>query len=255
MTSSASFCSRNTRASTVLRANGSALLIERGAITRSERGRALQNSTWPSARSAEPSASPANARTSPEMTRPLQVPQTPLRQEKGTSRPARWAASSTDSFGSQGKWNSLSATAIWNVIATRSLHPPLEGEGRTPERSEGERGGVSFRGQGSPHPGSHLALLDASPTLPLQGRVKRARGNGASQRQRHQRVDARGIAHRDTPGEFQIGPHGAIGVEIKAGREDAGLAVVHDAHHHERRLALGLVAAVLQDVRQTEDVT
>src|SRR6266550_1825914 len=27
----------------------------------------------------------------------------------------------------------------------------------------------------SPHPGSHLATLDVSPTLPLQGRVKRAR--------------------------------------------------------------------------------
>jgi hypothetical protein len=35
----------------------------------------------PCAPSAAPSASPAKARTSPETTRPLQVPQTPLRQD------------------------------------------------------------------------------------------------------------------------------------------------------------------------------
>ena len=53
---------------------------------------------------------------------------------------------------------------------------------------------------------------------------------------------------------FRSLPDGAIGVEIEAGRENVALAVVHDAHHHERRLALGLVAAVLHDVRQAEDV-
>src|SRR6185312_13633939 len=117
ITSSASFCRRNTRASTVLRANGSALAIERGAMTRSERGRALQNSTWPSARSAGPSASPAKARTSPATTRPLQVPQTPLRHENGISRPARCAASSTDSLLSQGNRYAVSATETWKAIA------------------------------------------------------------------------------------------------------------------------------------------
>ena len=58
MTSSAILLIRNTRASSVLRANGSALVMLRGSITRSERGRAWQNSTWPEARSAAPSASP-----------------------------------------------------------------------------------------------------------------------------------------------------------------------------------------------------
>ena len=40
---------RNTRAVTIFRAKGSVLLMERGAITRSERGRALQKRTWPAA--------------------------------------------------------------------------------------------------------------------------------------------------------------------------------------------------------------
>src|SRR5689334_7704660 len=130
MTSEASRCSRNTRAATVLRANGSALLIERGAMTRSERGRALQNSTWPSDRSAAPNASPAKARTSPEITRPLQVPHTPLRQENGISRPARWAASSTDSFGSQVKLNSEFWTETSNAIdLQRQRHERIDARG------------------------------------------------------------------------------------------------------------------------------
>ena len=44
------------------------------------------------------------------------------------------------------------------------FHPPLQGEGRSSERSEDERGGVAE--VPTPHPGSLR-----SPTLPLQGRV------------------------------------------------------------------------------------
>ena len=58
-----------------------------------------------------------------------------------------------------------------SCLAHRTQLPPSPGGGGSP--SEARRGGVKilaglFR---SPHPGSHLAPLDASPTLPLQGRV------------------------------------------------------------------------------------
>src|SRR5476651_1553990 len=64
-------------------------------------------------------------------------------------------------------------TTSCSAFSAKSDSPALEGEGR--ERSE--RGGVSFPylHKSSPHPGSHLATLDVSPTLPLQGRVKRVR--------------------------------------------------------------------------------
>src|SRR5262249_9430773 len=162
--------------SVVLRAKGSALPMLRGAMTRSERGLVLQNSAWPSARSAGLSASPAKARVSPETTRPLQVPHTPLRHENGMSRPARCAASSTDSCGSQENRYSLSATVTLKAIAL--------------------------------------------------------------QRQRQERIDPRRVADHETLGEFQIVARGAHHVEVDAGREHAGFAVVHDARHHERRFGL-----------------
>ena len=71
-----------------------------------------------------------------------------------------------------GQWRQASAVVgeLDRNGAAYSLHPPLEGEGR--ERSE--RGGVNLHAMKfSPHPGSHLATLDASPSLPLQGRVRR----------------------------------------------------------------------------------
>jgi hypothetical protein len=46
--------------------------------------------------------------------------------------------------------------------------------------------------------------------------------------------------------EFQIVARGANHVEIDAGREDVGLAVVHDAGHHERCLGLDFAAAFLR---------
>src|SRR6266498_3198208 len=48
-----------------------------------------------------------------------------------------------------------------------AAHPPLEGEGRPPERSGGGRGGVTLRVTLRVHP-TPLASLA---TLPLQGRV------------------------------------------------------------------------------------
>src|SRR4051794_41420606 len=43
------------------------------------------------------------------------------------------------------------------------------------QRRQAGWGGLSLLSTNrSPHPGSHLATLDVSPTLPLQGRVKRA---------------------------------------------------------------------------------
>jgi len=47
-------------------------------------------------------------------------------------------------------------------------YPPLQGEGRSPQRSEGERGGV-LCGAASPPPGALRA-----PTSPLQGEVDKA---------------------------------------------------------------------------------
>src|SRR3954470_18185643 len=130
ITSSARRCRRNTRASVVLRANGSALPIERGAMTRSERGRVLQNSAWPSARSAGLSASPAKARVSPETTRPLQVPHTPFLQEKGISRPARCAASSNDSFGSQGnRYSEFSTVTLKAIVLQRQCQQRVDPRG------------------------------------------------------------------------------------------------------------------------------
>jgi len=63
--------------------------------------------------------------------------------------------------------------------AAHSLHPPLEGEGRRRAIAR-RRGGVTF-GHFPIHPTpARISLsLDASPTLPLQGRVKRARGRGS----------------------------------------------------------------------------
>ena len=48
------------------------------------------------------------------------MPHTPLRQENGISRPARCAASSTASFGSQGKRNSVFWTETLKAIASYS---------------------------------------------------------------------------------------------------------------------------------------
>ena len=65
------------------------------------------------------------------------------------------------------------------------FHPPLEGEGRLPERSVGSRGGVISRDQAHPTPSSNTPSARSrasstryarrSPTLPLQGRVETAR--------------------------------------------------------------------------------
>ncbi len=68
-------------------------------------------------------------------------------------------------------------------------------------------------------------------------------------------MSTREESHTTTPRrEFELIALRAQLVEIDPGREHVGLAVVHDAHHQERRLALRLVAAVRDDHRQTEDV-
>ena len=54
-------------------------------------------------------------------------------------------------------------------IDARCVHPPLQGEGRRPE---GRRGGVPPQAPTSRRDGPHPGLL-RSPTLPLQGRVKK----------------------------------------------------------------------------------
>ena len=243
----------DTRAVVVLRANGSALPIERGAMTRSDRGRVLQ--TAPGLRRAPPGSARRRQRRGPRpRRRGLCRCRTRLAAGEGEFEAARCAASSTDSFGSQGKRSVGVLTEIWKVMPVLRSGCPWTGraapwpvsEPRCERRSREPKGtGQLPRGR-SP--------FDAPPS---RGTV--VTGTSGAWHMHHNgsasSVSMREESHTTSRlTNFRSLPVAPHDVEIDAGREHVGLPVVHDAHDHERRLGFGLVAAVPGHARQPEDM-
>lgn len=107
-TSAAGRVTRWTFTVTVWRAGAPRSVMRRGAMPRSEQGRAWHSRTA----SAGPSTVPRPRTCAcPDVSPPSQVEQTPLRHEYGIAYPARSAASSTVSSGSQGKLMPVPATS------------------------------------------------------------------------------------------------------------------------------------------------